>query len=44
MSLENILGLDKKLVMKYKTSIYFLKDELQTFIENNISCKREWEI
>ena len=23
-----------------QTSIYFIKDELQTYIENNISCKK----
>ena len=40
MSLENILGLDKMLVMKFKQVFIFIEDELQTSIESNIYCKR----
>ena len=39
MSLENLLGIDKNLMMKLK-QVYILLDELQTSIENNISCKK----
>ena len=36
--------LDKKLVMRYKQVFLFIKEELQTSIENNISCKKERKV